>query len=186
MNKLFYIIGPSGSGKDTFIQALRQQWPNNLLVAHRYITRCADSGGENHIELSLAEFMLRQQSQLFSMYWQANQHSYGLGYEIETWLDKGFDVVVNGSRAYLPTAQKKFGTQLVPVSIQVEMNILAQRLRSRGRENEHEIKHRLQRARNYHSNLPDNAICIDNSDTITSALIQFKHHYQPQSTASNS
>jgi len=180
MSKLFYIMGPSGSGKDTFIQALRLQWPNHLLVAHRYITRSAAAGGENHVELSLAEFQQRQQSQLFSMHWQANQHHYGLGHEIEAWLDKGFDVVVNGSRAYLPTAQKKFGLQLVPIVIQVDIDILALRLRARGRENESDIELRLQRALDYQGHLPDGAICIDNSLTIASALTQFKCHYQPQ------
>lgn len=180
MSKLFYIMGPSGSGKDTFIQALREQWPNDLLVAHRYITRSAAAGGENHIELSQIEFKQRREGQLFSMYWQANQHSYGLGLEVKHWLEQGFDVVMNGSRAYLPSAEEKFGEQLIPIVIHVKGDILEQRLRARGRESEGEILCRLQRAKDYQCELPENAIYIDNSGCISLAIAQFTKHYQGQ------
>lgn len=55
--QLYYVIGPSGSGKDSIISALREQFVKDLVVAHRYITRAADAGGENHVELSDDEFL---------------------------------------------------------------------------------------------------------------------------------
>ncbi|GAL20638.1 ATP-binding protein PhnN [Vibrio maritimus] len=37
--KLYYIVGPSGAGKDTLIDAIRAEFPEDIIVAHRYITR---------------------------------------------------------------------------------------------------------------------------------------------------
>ena len=46
MGKLIWLMGPSGSGKDSLLAELRQQEPAQLLVAHRYITRAANAGNE--------------------------------------------------------------------------------------------------------------------------------------------
>lgn len=59
MGKLILLMGPSGSGKDSLLAELRQQEPAQLLVAHRYITRAANAGNENHIALSEPEFFTR-------------------------------------------------------------------------------------------------------------------------------
>ena len=69
--------------------------------------------------------------------------------EIDLWLNGGFDVVVNGSRAHLPQAQARYGTALLPVCLQVSPEILRQRLQARGRESETEIAARLERAARY-------------------------------------
>jgi ribose 1,5-bisphosphokinase len=53
-------MGPSGSGKDSLLSALRQREHSQLLVAHRYITRAANAGSENHISLSEQEFYPRR------------------------------------------------------------------------------------------------------------------------------
>lgn len=57
MGKLIWLMGPSGSGKDSLLSALRQREHSQLLVAHRYITRVANAGSENHIALSEQEFL---------------------------------------------------------------------------------------------------------------------------------
>ncbi len=46
--KLIWLVGPSGSGKDSLLAALRQREHPQLLVAHRYITRPHLVGCENH------------------------------------------------------------------------------------------------------------------------------------------
>lgn len=46
MGKLIWLMGPSGSGKDSLLAELRQQEQAQLLVAHRYITRAANAGNE--------------------------------------------------------------------------------------------------------------------------------------------
>lgn len=145
---LFYVIGPSGSGKDSLMNYARQQIAGNgaVLFAHRYITRPMDTGGENHVELSVAEFRKRRALGLFALDWQSHQNLYGIGSEIVTWLNAGANVVVNGSREYLPTATERFPAMRV-VLIEVSPDVLRQRLTHRGRETPAEIEQRIDRSR---------------------------------------
>lgn len=177
MGRLFYVIGPSGSGKDTFIQAVRAKWPDAILYAHRYITRHAAAGGENHIELSESEFLYRKKMGLFSVDWQAHQHYYAVGNEIDSWLNQGLDVVINGSREYLGQMQSKFGYRLFPVLMQLDEATLAERLRLRGRETDTQIIERLARAKAYPLALPKQAVVIDNSGSIEASLEQFSDYF---------
>jgi phosphonate metabolism protein/1,5-bisphosphokinase (PRPP-forming) PhnN len=149
MGKLIWLMGPSGSGKDSLLAALRQQEHSQLLVAHRYITRDANAGNENHIALSEREFFARAGQQLFALSWHANSYYYGVGLEIDLWLHAGFDVVVNGSRAHLAQAKARYESALMPVCLQVSPEILRERLQNRGRENQVEIAARLERAARY-------------------------------------
>jgi len=144
MAELFYIIGASGSGKDSLISYARTYIPESapIIFTHRYITRPADAGGENHIALSEKEFVSRQQSQCFAMSWYSHNSHYGIGIEINQWLAKGLNVVVNGSRAYLEQARQSY-PDLQPILISVYPEILRQRLEQRGRETQEEIEKRL-------------------------------------------
>ncbi len=176
--RLFYVIGPSGAGKDSFMQLVRKQLGSQVLVAHRYITRAASAGGENHVELSDEEFRLRQQLGLFALDWEANGHRYALGCELERWLASDVDVMVNGSRASLPRAQARFGERLVPVMIIVSPDILGRRLRARGRESEDDIVRRLERAQIQSRGLPDSVWRLDNGGLLTETLRQFQGYLQ--------
>ncbi|MFS1860119.1 ribose 1,5-bisphosphokinase [Vibrio lentus] len=174
--QLYYVIGPSGAGKDSIISALREQFVKDLVVAHRYITRAAHAGGENHVELSDDEFFIRYSRNMFAMSWQAHGMSYGIGQEVHQWMDAGLSVVVNGSRAYLDAARDLFGERLVPVVVSVKPEVLEARLRARGRESEAEITLRLQRAAEYcvdSESTLNNTLCIDNSGTIEQSIAQF-------------
>ena len=132
--KLIWLMGASGSGKDSLLTELRQREQTQLLVAHRYITRDASAGSENHIALSEQEFFTRAGQNLLALSWHANGLYYGVGIEIDLWLHAGFDVVVNGSRAHLPQARARYQSALLPICLQVSPEILRQRLENRGRE----------------------------------------------------
>ena len=55
--RLVYVVGPSGAGKDSIIAYARERLGANCHVfARRHITRPADSGGEDHIAISQADF----------------------------------------------------------------------------------------------------------------------------------
>ena len=149
MGKLLWLMGASGSGKDSLLEVLRQQEDSDLLVAHRYITRPASAGCENHIALSEQEFFTRAGRNLLALSWHANGLYYGVGVEIDLWLHAGFDVVVNGSRAHLAQAKARYASALLPVCLQVSPDILRERLQARGRENGVEIAARLERAARY-------------------------------------
>ena len=134
MGKLIWLMGPSGSGKDSLLAELRLREQTQLLVAHRYITRDASAGSENHIALSEQEFFTRAGQNLLALSWHANGLYYGVGVEIDLWLHAGFDVLVNGSRAHLPQARARYQSALLPVCLQVSPEILRQRLENRGHE----------------------------------------------------
>ncbi|QMI06769.1 ribose 1,5-bisphosphokinase [Citrobacter sp. RHB25-C09] len=180
MGKLIWLMGPSGSGKDSLLAKLRQQEHAQLLVAHRYITRAANAGNENHIALSEQEFFTRAGHNLLALSWHANGLYYGVGVEIDLWLNGGFDVVVNGSRAHLPQAQDRYGTALLPVCLQVSPEVLRQRLQARGRETETEIAARLERASRYASfdcHVLNNDGCLLQSVDNLLALMGRKHSF---------
>jgi len=161
---LLYVIGPSGSGKDSLMHFAREALATNstVMFAHRYITRPHDVGGENHVSLSRTEFQSRVEHNLFSLHWSSHGHYYGIGCEINQWLAKGLTVILNGSRAYLPKASLRY-PELVPVLIEVSQSVLRERLLSRGREQVREIESRLKRAGEFDS-LHHNRLLRFNND----------------------
>lgn len=169
-SRLIYVIGASGSGKDTLMTYAREQLAGepSVCFAHRYITRPATAGGENHVALSPEEFAARQSGKLFAMHWASHGLQYGIGIEINQWLAKGIHVVVNGSREYLAEARRLY-PELLPVVIEVSTEVLRQRLLARGREDSHAVERRLQR----HSELQgcrwSDAVIVSNNGTVQEA-----------------
>lgn len=148
--KLFYVVGPSGSGKDSLMRYGRERLAADpgVVFAHRYITRPVELHGENHVALTEAEFDARLAAGLFAMYWESHGLRYGIGREINLWLAKGCNVVMNGSREYLPEARSLYPA-LIAVLVTVSPEVLAGRLRTRGRETEEQIVRRIERARQF-------------------------------------
>ena len=143
---LIYVVGASGSGKDSLMRYGRERLADvpGVLFAHRYITRRAHAGDENHVSLSVQEFAARDKAGLFAMHWNSHGHQYGIGIEINQWLAKGIAVVMNGSREYLDEARRAY-PEILPVWIDVSPEILQERLRLRARESESDIAARLVR-----------------------------------------
>jgi ribose 1,5-bisphosphokinase len=166
--RLIYVIGPSGAGKDSLLHFAREHVAGTAIVfAHRYITR--ETGhNENHIALTREEFAARSAQGLFALEWASHELHYAIGIEIDAWLERGCTVVVNGSRAYLSRAIKRY-PHLEVVHIHAAPHILAARLSARGRETEEQVAARL--ARQAPFTLPDGAHLthIDNSGTIEAA-----------------
>ena len=123
--KLFYVIGPSGSGKDSLIRYARSRLATKkrTIFVHRYITRPPEVHGENHIFLSEEEFENRRNQGFFSMYWKSHGLYYGIGSEINYWLEKGYDVVVNGSREYFHTALKTY-PEMIGIMVSTSATVL--------------------------------------------------------------
>lgn len=163
--KLFYVIGASGVGKDSLLRYARSHLQQSVVFAHRYITRPVELTGENHIELSEAEFLTRQQAGCFKFYWQAHGLYYGLGVELDDWLQRGLSVVMNGSRAYLNTACD-LHPNIVPVLIKVDTQVLKSRLEARGRESAEEISHRLERAKDFDCLEHPNLLMVENNQPL--------------------
>lgn len=163
--RLFYVIGASGSGKDWLMRYARRRLVEHPIVfAHRYITRPVEVRGENHICLSEEEFAQRLELGLFAMNWSSHGLHYGIGIEIDAWLSKGLDVVMNGSRAWLPEANRRY-PELVPVLIWAPPEALEKRIQGRKRESEQEISQRLKRAADHSEVVHPNLITVTNDQT---------------------
>jgi ribose 1,5-bisphosphokinase len=147
---LVYVVGPSGAGKDSVLGRARSLIAIDAPVAfaHRYITRSADVGGENHIALTRAEFALRRARGLFAYHWQAHGNDYGIGREVHAWRSAGMTVVVSGSREHFLKAGA-LDSQTHPVLITAPAGRLQQRLIGRGRETTLQATERLERADAY-------------------------------------
>ncbi|MDF3837194.1 phosphonate metabolism protein/1,5-bisphosphokinase (PRPP-forming) PhnN [Cupriavidus basilensis] len=145
-NGLIYLMGPSGSGKDSLLRVLRDRLGGNdrVLVAQRYITR-PSSADEASVAITPAEFEHRAAQGGFALHWRSHGLHYGIGTELDDWLAQGCCVVVNGSREHLARAHARYPA-LHAVQVSVRPQVLGQRLRLRGREDEQAIVRRLQRA----------------------------------------
>ena len=144
---LVYFMGPSGAGKDSLLGWLRRQLPAHLPVrwARRTISRPADPDGENHEDVTPDVHAAVQAADGFALHWQANGLAYGVRRREMDALAQGRWLLVNGSRAYLPQALRRY-PGLVPVHITASPAVLRARLLSRGRETPAQVEERVQRA----------------------------------------
>ena len=143
--RLIYLMGPSGAGKDSLIEAARESLRAlDCEVVRRVITRSAESAGEDAVGVSREEFAHLIGEGRFALCWNANGLDYGIPIAIDQWLREGRDVLVNGSRGHLPQALRRYPT-LLPVLLTVKEDVLRERLLRRGRESLSEIDSRLHR-----------------------------------------
>ncbi|KAB0548698.1 phosphonate metabolism protein/1,5-bisphosphokinase (PRPP-forming) PhnN [Pseudomonas argentinensis] len=170
---LIYLMGPSGSGKDSVLAALERRLENRRCrIARRIVTRGADLGGEEAIAVSFQAFEARESAGGFAMSWRANGLAYGIGLEIDTWLADGYLVVVNGSRAYLDEARRRY-PQLEAVLLEVEPAVLRSRLLSRARESAAQIDARMARSAHFadrRGSATEGVLHIDNSGPLERAV----------------
>jgi len=147
--RLIYLMGPSGSGKDSLLDAARERLAErDCVIVRRVITRSAEAVGEDAIGVTPAEFDQQEAAGGFALSWRANGLAYGIPRQIDDWLAAGQDVLVNGSRAYLPEARQRY-PELLAVLLQVDEAVLRQRLLARGRESAEQIEARLARNRSF-------------------------------------
>lgn len=179
------IVGPSGAGKDTIMNAVHEVLKNNpeFLFVRRIITRKAginsfndhdetsqNIGNEDNIGVSLEKFFELSQKASFSLQWFAHGIHYALPIGIVDEVHKGKIVIANVSRAELEHAKELFGKVYV-IEINAPIEILKERLLGRKREKITDIEERLKRA-NIPIHLPEGAkYCyIDNSGNVKSAV----------------
>lgn len=144
---LFLVVGPSGAGKDSLLDAAKTALTNDprFHFPRRLITRPADAGGENHIDVTAAEFERLANNGQLLLAWRAHDLHYGIPDEVEDTLANGQHAVVNVSRSVLDEARARLQPVRV-LSIHVPTEILRQRLVARGREKSGDVERRLQRA----------------------------------------
>jgi ribose 1,5-bisphosphokinase len=175
--RLIYLMGPSGAGKDSLIDASREPLRRfGCDVVRRVITRSAESLGEDAQGVSHAEFERLGQQGGFALHWRANGLDYGIPVQIDEWLALGRNVLVNGSREHLVEARRRYPT-LLAILLTVKSEVLRHRLVRRGRENAEEIEARLRRNELLFASDCTTAapalICLDNSGDLAVTVEHF-------------
>jgi len=178
--RLIYVIGPSGAGKDSLLNGLRQDFaamtqPPPFYFAQRTITRNHDQSNEDHEATDASNFDLLVNSNAFALNWFANGLHYGVRHQELAPMSEGVWVIVNGSRAYLEEAKRRF-PGLTVLHITAPIDVLRDRLISRGRENRQAIEDRLSRLQSYTPDPQD--LCVSNSGNLSDSLAVLKNLLQ--------
>ncbi len=148
---LVLIVGPSGAGKDTLLDAARQALADDprFVFARRCITRPVDAGGEAHEALDEAAFETRRAGGGFALCWRAHGLSYGIPASVEAEIAAGRVVIASVSRAVIAEAACRYAVRVIEIT--APPAVLASRLARRRREDAGGISERLAR----HVALPD-------------------------------
>ena len=167
--RLFYFVGASGAGKDSLMHAVcKLAAPDDhLRIASRYITRPAGAL-DQHVELSSSKFEQQQLAGDFLFDWSAHGFNYAVSNEVRAWVDAGWRVLIDGSRAYLDQARTIY-PEIIVVGIKADSGCLQQRLLQRGREDTQAISARLRRNAHFVSRTGRVDFIIENNRGIDEA-----------------
>ena len=132
---LFFVVGPSGSGKDSLIDGARAvlESTGRYLFARRVITRPAGSPGEEHEASTEQDFARSEALGNFLISWSAHGLRYGLPASLRAALEHGQHVIANGSRSVIAELAERV-PRLVVVEVVAPPELLAARIAGRGRE----------------------------------------------------
>ena len=168
---LVLVVGPSGAGKDTLIAAGKTALAGDARYAFpkRVVTRDAVAELEDHDSVSREQFAARLEAGDYALNWDAHGLSYGLPASLVGDLEAGRTVIVNGSRAAVMEARRRFPQTRV-ILVDASAEVRATRLAGRGRETAVEIAERLKRE--VPNALPD-AIRVDNSGPLADGIAAF-------------
>lgn len=142
----FAVVGASGVGKDTVLAGAANALNGNkgFRFPQRHITRPHNAGGEDHLCVSETDFRRINDSGGFCLSWSAHQLHYGLSSDLVADLQDGLHIVCNVSRTSLGDAAVAF-ERLEVIEISADPGIIAERLKSRGRESAKQVAARQAR-----------------------------------------
>ena len=168
---LVLVVGPSGAGKDTLINAGKAALAGDarFVFPRRVVTRPAMAALEDHDSVTPDEFAVQLEHGAYAVNWEAHGLSYGLPASLSDDLGAGRVVVFNGSRAMVAAAMAKFPGMRGGL-IEATPEVRARRLSGRGRETEAEVAARLRREV---PEIPHGAVRIDNSGAVEDGIARF-------------
>ena len=136
---LVLVVGPSGAGKDSLLNAARLAFRGDARVrfVRRVITRPPDPDGEDHESVTPAAFAARD----LALAWSAHGLFYGIPAEA---LAAAPVVVANVSRGVIAHAAARWPVRVIEVT--APPDVLAARLAARGREEAGDVVRRLRRS----------------------------------------
>jgi ribose 1,5-bisphosphokinase len=172
---LVLVVGPSGAGKDTLLNAVRTACAGdgNISFVRRGVTREA-SAAEDHATFTDAAFEQARADGAFSFWWEAHGLKYGVPVSIETDLAAGLTVVCNVSRGIVADLRARY-PQCCVVLITAPEDVRRARLAARERASDGDTAKRAMRAAPGMDELRP-ALVIDNTGTVkdgAAALLGF-------------
>lgn len=180
--KLVYLVGPSGSGKDSILRELAPDLSSDFAIMKRVITRVCSAGTEDAESISLDDFEQQEAQGAFALSWRANGLAYGIRFELDQLLALGKTVLVNGSRGHWAQVLARYPSAVL-VLVKVEDTLLRERLIARGRESIQDIQLRLERntyleqaLRHKVALLQSPLWVLDNSQELEAAVACFRQH----------
>jgi ribose 1,5-bisphosphokinase len=170
---LVLVVGPSGAGKDTLLNAARAHFDGDksIVFARRFITR-DNQIGEQHAAISKADFARLEAEGGFFLCWRAHGLEYGIGAEVLETLAAGHSVVLNVSRRIIGEARQKWPRTRV-IQVTARPDVLRARLLARGRETADGIGRRLERASEISLAPAEWLSELDNSGDLASGAARF-------------
>ena len=143
---LFLVVGPSGVGKDTLIDAARATLASDRCIhfARRVVTRPRAAGGEDFEAMGEADFRASERDGAFAVTWRAHGLAYGIRREALAPLAHGEHVVVNASRRAIGEFCA-LAACVVVLAITAPPALVHARLKARGREDAADVAQRLAR-----------------------------------------
>lgn len=167
------VVGPSGAGKDTLMDAARAKLADDARFhfVRRVITRAQMPGTEDHDSLDEAGFIKARGEGAFALHWQAHGLHYGLPKSLDTQIDDGKVVIANISRRVLDDMRRLYPSRTV-LLITARPEVLARRLAARGRETREQIEQRLLREVRFDDQSGD-VVTIDNSEKVEASIQMF-------------
>lgn len=143
--KIILIVGPSGAGKDTLLQLARKHYNGDSKMAFvkRFITRPPDHNEQNYY-VDHQTFHLLKHHNHFIADWQAHGHLYGVSTSSLQTDNRVFFISV--SRSAIEEFEQHY-KDVTTLLITADLEVLQNRLISRGREGFEAVRKRLERAK---------------------------------------
>lgn len=147
--KLYIISAPSGAGKTSLVKQLLRQVPQ-VAVSVSHTTRPkrpGESHGVDYFFVSVAEFQAMLEQQAFLEHAQVYDNYYGTAEQTVTdQLRNGFDVILEIDWQGAEQVKSLFPDSVSIFILPPSIDVLRQRLRSRGQDDEATIERRMRDA----------------------------------------
>ena len=108
--EIYYLIGKPNHLKHELFKSLTRLGKSNVscMVFQTFTTSDAivNDGGFEYLDET--DFKVRHSMDMFSLYWEKSGVFYGVGSEISDYLNKGVNIVINGSLHNVEQASKLF------------------------------------------------------------------------------
>ncbi len=163
MKQIVLIVGASGVGKDTLLKNLQNKIEVNFVK--RYITREPDANEHNYY-IDNEAFDRLKENDFFISTWEAHKNKYAIA---KNQIKDGLNII-SISRGVIKDFENYFDN-VITIEITLPQNILYERLKNRGRENEEQIQQRLTRI--YENVNARNLIQFDNTSPLDVSIVNF-------------